>query len=172
VPEESTFQKVAELDGLRVATAYPVHDQGCARASRGDGRARACSLGSVRRAPRLGLSDAVVDLVSTGSDRGGQRTGAESASWRVAGPVLIRQQARSRRAHRDASSGWSMMLLRVVNRCPPPPLFDAECTGGEVAELEALLPSIGGALGRRAGQAGTAGVARAVDVEEILGSAA
>ena len=56
----------ADLEGLRVATSYPVSTKRLL-AERGV----ACELvpvsGSVEAAPRLGLADAIVDLVSTGS---------------------------------------------------------------------------------------------------------
>jgi ATP phosphoribosyltransferase len=63
---ESGLASVEELDGLRVATSYPrltrelLHERGIA-----------VDLvdisGSVEVAPRLGLADAIVDLVSTGN---------------------------------------------------------------------------------------------------------
>ena len=55
VPTSAPQQELADLAGLRVATAYPVST-----------RAVFEQIG-VEAAPRLGLSDAVVDLVSTGS---------------------------------------------------------------------------------------------------------
>ena len=66
VPVDARQQQVSDLDGLRVATAYP---GSTARllAERGV----TCELvpvsGSVEATPRLGLADAIVDLVSTGS---------------------------------------------------------------------------------------------------------
>lgn len=66
VPVDAPQKDVPELDGLRVATAYPVSTARLL-AERGV----TCELvpvsGSVEAAPRLGLADAIVDLVSTGS---------------------------------------------------------------------------------------------------------
>lgn len=66
VPVDAPQQDVPELDGLRVATAYPV-----STAQLLAERGVTCELvpvsGSVEAAPRLGLADAIVDLVSTGS---------------------------------------------------------------------------------------------------------
>ena len=66
VPVDAPQQAVAELDGLRVATAYPVSTRRLLAEAGVE-----CSLvpvsGSVEAAPRLGLADAIVDLVSTGS---------------------------------------------------------------------------------------------------------
>jgi ATP phosphoribosyltransferase len=66
VPVDSTAGGVRDLEGLRVATAYP----GSTRRLLGE-RGVTCEIvpvsGSVEAAPRLGLADAIVDLVSTGS---------------------------------------------------------------------------------------------------------
>ena len=66
VPEDAPQQELADLNGLRVATAYPGSTERLL-AERGI----ACELvpvsGSVEATPRLGLADAIVDLVSTGS---------------------------------------------------------------------------------------------------------
>jgi ATP phosphoribosyltransferase len=66
VPVDARQQEIADLDGLRVATAYP-----SSTARLLGERGITCELvpvsGSVEAAPRLGLADAIVDLVSTGS---------------------------------------------------------------------------------------------------------
>jgi ATP phosphoribosyltransferase len=66
VPEESPVTTLAELDGLAAATVYP---RLAARllAERGLDVALIEVTGSVEVAPRLGLADAIVDLVSSGS---------------------------------------------------------------------------------------------------------
>jgi ATP phosphoribosyltransferase len=66
VPSGSPQQALADLAGLRVATAYPVTTR-AALAEQGVEAELVTISGSVEAAPRLGLSDAVVDLVSTGS---------------------------------------------------------------------------------------------------------
>jgi len=66
VPSGAPQQALADLAGLRVATAYPVTTR-AALAERGVEAELVTISGSVEAAPRLGLSDAVVDLVSTGS---------------------------------------------------------------------------------------------------------
>jgi ATP phosphoribosyltransferase len=66
VPEESPIAELDELAGVHVATAYP-------RLAREVLVARGIEVelvdvtGSVEVAPRLGLADAIVDLVSSGS---------------------------------------------------------------------------------------------------------
>ena len=66
VPEDATPQALAELDGLRVATAYPISTRTLLERL-GVSVELVPVSGSVEVAPRLGLSDAIVDLVSTGS---------------------------------------------------------------------------------------------------------
>lgn len=66
VPDSAPQQELADLAGLRVATAYPVST--CAAFDRLGIEAELVTVsGSVEASPRLGLSEAVVDLVSTGS---------------------------------------------------------------------------------------------------------
>lgn len=66
VPEESPAASLADLDGLRAATVYP-------RLAREALTERGVSVelvevtGSVEVAPRLGLADAIIDLVSSGN---------------------------------------------------------------------------------------------------------
>src|SRR4029077_11107876 len=66
VPADAGQTDLAALEGLRVATAYPTSTRACL-----DGLGVSVELvtisGSVEAAPRLGLADAIVDLVSTGS---------------------------------------------------------------------------------------------------------
>jgi ATP phosphoribosyltransferase len=66
VPSTAPQQVLADLVGLRVATAYPVSTR-AALAEAGVEAELVTVSGSVEAAPRLGLSEAVVDLVSTGS---------------------------------------------------------------------------------------------------------
>jgi ATP phosphoribosyltransferase len=63
VPNESGLQSLADLDGARVATSFPR----LARALLPDTIELVDVHGSVELAPRLGLADAIVDLVSSGS---------------------------------------------------------------------------------------------------------
>jgi ATP phosphoribosyltransferase len=66
VPEESPIATLAELEGMHVATAYP----NLAREVLAERQVTVQLVdvtGSVEVAPRLGLADAIVDLVSSGS---------------------------------------------------------------------------------------------------------
>lgn len=66
VPEDAPQAAVEDLGGLRVATAYPVSTR-LLLAERGIEAELVPVSGSVEATPRLGLADAIVDLVSTGS---------------------------------------------------------------------------------------------------------
>jgi len=66
VPTDGPQQELAELHGLRVATAYPVSTRRLL-AEHGVECELIAVSGSVEATPRLGLADAIVDLVSTGS---------------------------------------------------------------------------------------------------------
>jgi ATP phosphoribosyltransferase len=66
VPEESPVAALADLDGLAAATVYP-RLAGRLLAERGLDVELIEVTGSVEVAPRLGLADAIVDLVSSGS---------------------------------------------------------------------------------------------------------
>jgi ATP phosphoribosyltransferase len=66
VPQESPAQELGDLDGLRIATVYPRLARGLL-AERGVAVVLVEVTGSVEVAPRLGLADAIVDLVSSGS---------------------------------------------------------------------------------------------------------
>jgi ATP phosphoribosyltransferase len=83
VPQDASPQSLEELDGLRVATAYPVSTR--ASLERIGVRAELVPVsGSVEAAPRLGLADAIADLVSTGST-------ASANGLRLLGPLLDSQ---------------------------------------------------------------------------------
>jgi ATP phosphoribosyltransferase len=66
VPNDSTYGTVSDLAGLRVATAHPNTSRRYFEEQRIDVEIIPIS-GAVEVAPRLGLAEAIVDLVSTGS---------------------------------------------------------------------------------------------------------
>lgn len=66
VPTESPARSLADLDGLRAATVYPLL-AGRLLAEAGVAVELVVVTGAVEVAPRLGLADAIVDLVSSGS---------------------------------------------------------------------------------------------------------
>ena len=66
VPTDAPYQTVEDLAGLRVATAHPNTARRFFEDAR-HRRRRHPDLGAVEVAPRLGLAEGIVDLVSTGS---------------------------------------------------------------------------------------------------------
>jgi ATP phosphoribosyltransferase len=66
VPAESAARALEDLDGLRVATVYPNLAERL-MSERGVDVELVRVTGAVEVAPRLGLADAIVDLVSSGS---------------------------------------------------------------------------------------------------------
>jgi ATP phosphoribosyltransferase len=66
VPNDAPQNSIGDLGGLRIATAYPVSTRMLLN-ERGVDAELVPVSGSVEATPRLGLADAIVDLVSTGS---------------------------------------------------------------------------------------------------------
>ncbi len=66
LPEERKYRKPADLAGLRIATSYPQLTKRFLEARKVEAEVVYLS-GSVEIAPRLGLADAICDLVATGS---------------------------------------------------------------------------------------------------------
>jgi ATP phosphoribosyltransferase len=83
VPHDAVQDSLEQLHGLRVATAYPVSTRTSLERLGVEAELVPVS-GSVEAAPRLGLADAVVDLVSTGST-------ASANGLRLLGPLLESQ---------------------------------------------------------------------------------
>jgi ATP phosphoribosyltransferase len=111
VPSGAPQQALADLAGLRVATAYPVTTR-AAFAEIGVAAELVTVSGSVEASPRLGLSDAIVDLVSTGSTanvNGLRRIGRllESEAVLIANPDALTQQ-------RELIDRLQLMLVGVV----------------------------------------------------------
>jgi ATP phosphoribosyltransferase len=66
VPNEDTVDSIEQLDGKRIATAHP-NLAAIALAERGLSADLVTVAGSAEIAPRLGLAEAIIDLVSSGS---------------------------------------------------------------------------------------------------------
>ena len=104
VPEDAPQTALSDLDGLRIATAYPASTK--ARLAELGVKAELVPVsGSVEAAPRLGLSDAIVDLVSTGST-------ASANGLRLLGSLLESQAVLI--ASEAALDGRRELVERVV----------------------------------------------------------
>ena len=111
VPEDAEQREIADLGGLRIATAYPVSTRRLL-AERGVEAELVHVSGSVEATPRLGLADAIVDLVSTGSTtaaNGLRRIGELLASQAV---LIGGRDAIERRS--DLVERLELMLSGVV----------------------------------------------------------
>jgi ATP phosphoribosyltransferase len=99
VPVDAAPVALSDLAGLRVATAYPTSTRACLDRL-GVSVELVTISGSVEAAPRLGLADAIVDLVSTGST-------ASVNGLRRIGRLLESQAADPwTRRRTSRSSGW------------------------------------------------------------------
>jgi ATP phosphoribosyltransferase len=104
VPDDAPQTTLSDLDGLRIATAYPASTK--ARLAELGVKAELVPVsGSVEAAPRLGLSDAIVDLVSTGST-------ASANGLRLLGSLLESQAVLI--ASEAALDGRRELVERVV----------------------------------------------------------
>jgi ATP phosphoribosyltransferase len=106
VPEEAAARSLEELDGLRVATVFPrlAREQ---LAPLGLDVELVEVTGSVEVAPRLGLADAIVDLVSSGNTLRTNGLRSLGALFRSEA-VLVGRTGESERARRLAT------ILRTV----------------------------------------------------------
>jgi ATP phosphoribosyltransferase len=129
------FQTVADLDGVRVATAYPglvdayLDEQGIA--------VDLVPLdGAVESAVELGVADAVADVVSTG-------TTLRQAGLEVFGPVMLQSEAVLIAGPRDADGTETLLRrLRGVMVARRYVLIDYDLPARLVDEAVALAPGI------------------------------
>jgi ATP phosphoribosyltransferase len=138
VPSDSPYQAVEDLAGLRVATAHP-------NTARRFFAERAIALdvipisGAVEVAPRLGLAEGIVDLVSTGSTlvmNGLRPIGDVLASEAilVANPTAHRQRAP------ELEAIDTMLSAVIAARGRKYLMMNAPAS--HLAQLEELLPGL------------------------------
>jgi len=138
VPADSPIRELEELAGLRVATAHP----NAARRFLEERRIPVDVIpisGAVEVAPRLGLADAIVDLVSTGSTlvmNGLRPIGDVLASEAVlvANPTAHRQRAA------DVGAIDTMISAVIAARGRKYLMMNAPAS--RLADLERLLPGL------------------------------
>ena len=138
VPTDSPHHAVADLAGQRVATAHP----NTARRFFADNGIAVDIIsisGAVEVAPRLGLAEGIVDLVSTGSTlvmNGLRQIGDVLASEAVlvANPVSQRERAD------DLAAIDTMLSAVIAARGRKYLMMNAPAT--HLPELEALLPAL------------------------------
>ncbi len=139
VPNDAPQSEVSDLNGLRIATAYPVSTKMLLE-ERGIEAELVSVSGSVEATPRLGLADAIVDLVSTGStaSANGLRligTLLSSQAVLIGGPVAVEEQ-------HDLVERLELMLSGVVAaRRRRYVMMNA--TSETLPAIRAVLPSMG-----------------------------
>jgi ATP phosphoribosyltransferase len=163
VPEDAPQTALSDLDGLRIATAYPASTK--ARLAELGVEAELVPVsGSVEAAPRLGLSDAIVDLVSTGST-------ASANGLRLLGSLLESQAVLI--ASDAALDGRRELVERVVlmvsgvvaARRRRYVMLNAPSTALEA--IRALLPGLGAPSVIDLAEPGQIAVHAAVDADDI-----
>jgi ATP phosphoribosyltransferase len=163
VPEDAPQAELRDLAGLRVATAYPTST-----------RDRFAELsvevelvpvsGSVEAAPRLGLSDAIVDLVSTGST-------ASANGLRLIGTLLESQAVlvgcgEAPVERRELVERLELMLSGVVAARRRRYLM-LNVPVGALEQVEALIPAMGSPSVLDLAEDGMKAVHAAVDADAI-----
>jgi ATP phosphoribosyltransferase len=163
VPADGLEQEIADLDGLRVATAYPVSTRRLL-AERGVDCELVPVSGSVEAAPRLGLADAIVDLVSTGSTmaaNGLRPIGAllSSQAVLVGGSAVVERR-------RDLVERLELMLSGVVSaRRRRYVMMNAHVD--DLPAIRALLPGMGAPSVLQLADEGEIAVHAAVEADEV-----
>lgn len=163
VPDDAPQRELAALDGLRVATAYPVSTRSCLERL-GVSAELVTVSGSVEAAPRLGLSDAIVDLVSTGST-------ASANGLRLIGTLLDSQAVlvgtdAALEAKRELVERLQLMLAGVVAGRRRRYLM-MNAAESSLPAIQAVLPSMGAPSVIALAAEGQIAVHAAVDVDEV-----
>jgi ATP phosphoribosyltransferase len=138
VPTDSRYQSVDDLAGARVATAHPNTTRRFF-ADRGITVEIVPISGAVEVAPRLGLADSIVDLVSTGSTlvmNGLRPIGDVLASQ----AILVASPAAQRDRADDLAAIVTMLSAVIAARGKKYLMMNAPAA--KLAELEDLLPGL------------------------------
>jgi ATP phosphoribosyltransferase len=138
VPSDSPHQRVEDLAGLRVATAHP----NTARRFFEERRIPVDVIpisGAVEVAPRLGLAEAIVDLVSTGST-------LVMNGLRPVGEVLVSEAilVANPKAHHERSEHLSALetMLSAVLAARGRKYLMMNAPAARLSDIERLLPGL------------------------------
>jgi ATP phosphoribosyltransferase len=165
VPADSPFETIADLAGVRIATSHPsvarrfFADQGIA--------VEVVPLsGAVEVAPRLGLADAIVDLVSTGStlSMNGLRAIGDilaSEAILVGGPQAMQQRA--------AELDGIVTMLGSVIAARGRKYLMMNAPASHLGELEDLLPGLESPSVIPLAHAGMIAIHSVVGADEVWG---
>lgn len=134
-PESAGFSNISDLSGKRLATAYPklianfLKDSGV--------EAELVKLdGAVESAVKLGVADAVADVVSTGNT-------LRKAGLKIFGPVILRSTARLIAAPGKAEDAAKLLRrLQGVLVAREYVIFDFDCPVSLVDKAVQITPGI------------------------------
>jgi ATP phosphoribosyltransferase len=159
VPEEAPQSRLEELAGLRVATAYP-------RSTRALLEARGIEVqlvpvsGSVEASPRLGLSDAIVDLVSTGST-------ASANGLRLVGKLLDSQAVLVAGRDRNGLVERLQLMLSGVVAARRRRYLMMNAPASALEEIRGVLPGMGAPSVLPLADEGQIAIHAAVEADQI-----
>jgi ATP phosphoribosyltransferase len=159
VPDEAPQVRLEELAGLRVATAYP-------RSTRALLEARGIEVqlvpvsGSVEASPRLGLSDAIVDLVSTGST-------ASANGLRLVGKLLDSQAVLVAGRDRNGLVERLQLMLSGVVAARRRRYLMMNAPASALDEIRGLLPGMGAPSVLPLADEGQIAIHAAVEADQI-----
>lgn len=163
VPEDAPQTDLAGLAGLRIATTYPRSTR--AELDRLGIEAELITVsGSVEASPRLGLSDAIVDLVSTGST-------ASANGLRLIGKLLDSQAVlvashAALEAKAPLLERLQLMLDGVVAARRRRYLM-MNAPESALAEIRSVLPSMGAPSVLQLAEPGQIAIHAAVDSDDL-----
>ena len=165
VPNDAPYQTVADLSGLRVATAHP-------NTARRFFEERQIAVeiipisGAVEVAPRLGLAEAIVDLVSTGSTMvmNGLRQIGDVLSSEA---VLVANPAAQLERADDVAAIDTMLSAVIAARGRKYLMMNAPM--GRLPEIEELLPALESPTVIPLAHAGMIAIHSVVGADEVWG---
>jgi ATP phosphoribosyltransferase len=163
VPLDASQSELSDLEGLRVATAYPTSTRACLGAL-GVSAELVTISGSVEAAPRLGLADAIVDLVSTGSTasvNGLRRIGRLLESQ----AVLLR--GREVESGKDEHVERLRLMLEAVVAARRRRYVMMNAPAGALDEIRAVLPGMGAPSVLELAEPGQIAIHAAIEADQV-----
>jgi ATP phosphoribosyltransferase len=163
VPADAAPERLEELAGLRVATAYPVSTRSIL-GKLGVTVSLVTISGSVEAAPRLGLADAIVDLVSTGS------TASANGLRRIG--KLLDSQAVLLGSHegREETNGHVerlVLMLQAVVAARQRRYVMMNAPASALDEIRSVLPSMGAPSVLELAEPGQIAIHAAIEVDQV-----
>src|SRR5436190_10718978 len=159
VPDDAPQRTLAELDGLRVATAYP-HSTRALLEERGVDVELVPVSGSVEASTRLGLSDAIVDLVSTGST-------ASANGLRLVGKLLDSQAVLIGRGESSPLLERLELMLSAVVAARRRRYLMMNAPATALAAIRGVLPGMGSPTVLPLADEGQIAIHAAVEADDV-----